>query len=121
MKNSYIPELIVAVALIILLVLIVNPFKLWMPDAVHMMLLVGFGIVSFGFAGIIFKESSEDEREMTHRNTAGRLGYLVGVIALVAGIVVQSLKNTLDPWLVFALNLMILTKIISRIYSQTKN
>lgn len=121
MKDNYMSEFIIGVILMIFLVLVVNPFQVWMPDTLHMMLIVGFAIMSFVFAGIIFKEKSKDERELVHRNTAGRFGYLVGVITLVAGIIVQGLKHSLDPWLVFALSMMILAKIISRIYSQSKN
>lgn len=121
MKDNYMSEFVIAVILMIFLVLVVNPFQFWIPDTLHMMLIIGFAIMSFVFAGIIFKEKSKDERELVHRNTAGRLGYLVGVVTLVFSIIVQSLKHSLDPWLVFALSMMILAKIISRIYSQSKN
>lgn len=118
MKNSFIQEIIVSLVLIMLLILLLNPFHFWMPDAFLMMMIVGLIVVFALFAGLIWKENARDERENLHRMLAGRIAFLAGSASLVIGIIFQSFKHELDFWLVFTLSVMILAKIIGLIYSK---
>ncbi len=121
MKQNSVFEIVSSVAFIILTLLILNPFNFWMPTNIHMMVILGFIILYAVFATFIWKEKSRDEREQYHRATAGRVGFLFGTAVLVAGIVYQSLRHILDPWLIIALTSMIIGKIIGFIYSEVKN
>ncbi|PIS04922.1 MAG: hypothetical protein COT81_03835 [Candidatus Buchananbacteria bacterium CG10_big_fil_rev_8_21_14_0_10_42_9] len=122
MKNKYLPEVILGGILILLLTLFLNPFKLYMADMYLMMIAAGL-IVAFAiFAGFIWKEKGRDERETWHIMLSGRMAFLAGALVLVVAILVESFKHQApDPWLVAALGVMVLAKIIGRIYNQINN
>lgn len=116
MKNN-IKEYTITLALIAISILLLNPFHFWMPDMVVMCMLA-FGLVIFGvFASFILREKSIDEREDQHKALAGRNAFLVGSGILMLGIVIQGYFHVVDPWLVIALMGMVITKIITRHWS----
>lgn len=116
MKNN-IKEIIVTVFLIIIAVLLLNPFHFWMPDMM-MIVILCIALIVFGFfTSFVLHEVSEDEREEQHRGLAGRNAYLVGSAVLMAGIVIQGYSHDVDPWLVIALIAMVVVKVGTRIWS----
>jgi uncharacterized membrane protein len=115
MKNNY-WEVVLGSILIIFGILLVNPGMFWMPTALLMTAVAAFAVVFFLFAGFVWKESARDEREDLHRFVAGRTGFLVGAGTLALGIIVQSFTHTIDPWLVTALTLMVVAKLLSRAF-----
>ena len=113
-------EIIVAVILIILILLFLNPFGFFMPDMLVYMMIAGVVVLFALFAGFVWKEKVRDEREQLHKMIAGRLAYLAGVGVLVLGIAVQGFTMAhVDPWLLFALLAMILGKIFGFFYSRS--
>lgn len=110
-------ETIIASALVILLIVIVNPLHLWMPTMMQMLILVGILAAFSIFAVFVMRENAHDEREGLHRMLAGRIAFLSGAAVLTVAIVIQELHETLDVWLVVALVVMILAKIGAGIYS----
>ncbi len=121
MKNNFLQEIIISLTLIILLILFLNPFEFWMPNIILMMMILGLLLVFSVFASFIWREKSRDERESMHKMIAGRIAFLSGTAVLVIGIIIQSLKHELDFWLIFALGVMILAKIVGVIYNRVKN
>jgi len=116
MKNN-IKESIVTLALILIAVLLLNPFGFWMPDMVVICMLATV-LALFGLlATFVMRETSLDEREYQHKSLAGRNAFLVGSGILVLGIIIQGYTHTVDPWLVFTLIGMVVTKFITRIWS----
>lgn len=116
MKNN-LKETIVTGALIILAVLLLNPFHFWMPDMIVIcMLAITLGLFGL-FATFILRETVIDEREGQHRTLAGRNAFLAGAGVLTFGIVVQGYTHAVDPWLVITLIVMIVVKIGTRIWS----
>ena len=115
-NNSY-KEIAVSVALIVLLIAILNPLHLWMPDMMHMMMLAAALVIFAVFAAFILRERITDERDGAHRMHAGRIAFLVGAGALVAGIVYQSYIDQLDNWLVVVLVAMVISKIVAHLWS----
>ena len=120
MKNNIISEIAIATTLIILLVLLVNPFSFWMPSAMHMAVIAVLLVVLAVFSVFIWQEKASDEREKLHRSLAGRLGFLAGAIVLTVGITYQSYVHQLDLWLVYALAAMVGAKIFGLIYGRIK-
>ena len=121
MKNNFLQEIIVAVVLIVLLVSFLNPFELWMPPVLLMMMVLGLVVVFALFASFIWKENARDEREGLHKMMAGRIAFLAGTAVLVTAIIVQSFRHELDLWLVLTLGTMILAKIIGLIYGRARH
>ncbi len=116
MKNNLL-ETLVAICLIVLAILLLNPFHFWMPDMVVMCMLA-FALGLFGvFASFILRESRVDEREAVHRTLAGRNAFLAGAGVLTLAIVIQGYTHSVDPWLVVALVVMIVVKILTRVWS----
>ncbi len=109
-------EILASCVLVGLVVLILNPFHFWMPMPLHMMVL-GATIAAFGVvAGFVVRERAGDERDIAHRMRAGRVAFLAGTAVLIVGIVVQSFTHEVDSWLVGALTIMVVTKMLARVY-----
>jgi len=108
--------MIVPLTLIVLAVLLLNPFNFWMPDIMVMGMLVAL-LVLFGiFASFILKEKVFDERDDVNRSLAGRNAFLAGSAILMLGIVIQGYSHKVDSWLVVALIVMIIVKITTRLW-----
>lgn len=117
MKNNFIKEIAVAVVIIVLAILLLNPFHFWMPNMIVVgmlaMVLILFGV----FASFILQEKIFDERDNAHRSLAGRNAFLAGALVLMIGIVTEGYSHSIDPFLVVALIAMVVIKIASRIWS----
>ena len=120
MKNNLLQEILVAVVLVVLLVLFLNPFDFWMPTTI-LMTMVFILVVAFAlFVSFVWRENGGDERDILHRMLAGRMAYIVGTSVLVLGIILQCFQHNLDPWLVLALGAMILAKVGGRVFARLK-
>lgn len=113
-------ETVSAITILGIAILFLNPGHLTMPDNMVSMLIVALIIAFLTFAAYLLRERSSDERDAIHILTAGRISYLVGVAALILGIIFQGVQHEIDPWLVIALCAMIFSKLLSRIYSHFK-
>lgn len=116
MKNN-IKEIILTICIILVAVLLLNPFGFWMPNMLVICMLAII-LALFGlFAGLILREKSKDERDDIHKGLAGRNAFLAGCVVLIVGIFVQGLSHTIDMWLVLALITMIIAKVVTRIWT----
>lgn len=110
-------ERFLAIVLIVMLVLLVNPFPLWMPA---MSLVVSLAVVAALFcvwAGFVLHEKATDEREDIHRSVAARIAFMSGAAVLTLALLFQGLMGHIDPWIPSALAVMIATKVLARIYT----
>jgi len=120
MKNNLKIEMVISFVLVILALLLLNPFHFWMPNMIHMVILA-FTLVIFAlFAIFVLREKVQDERDAVHRMLSGRVAFLTGSALLTIGIVVQSLQDAVDVWLVIVLVAMVLSKLVTRIYSDNR-
>ena len=117
MKNKILKETIVPLTLVVLAVLLLNPFHFWMPDMMVMGMLATLLVLFAIFSSFILKEKAFDERDGMNRSLAGRNAFLVGSAILMIAIVIQGYKHSIDPWLVIALVVMIIVKITTRFWS----
>jgi uncharacterized membrane protein AbrB (regulator of aidB expression) len=118
MKNTTLQETTAALALVVLLALILNPYEIWMPSMAHMMIVTALLVVFGFFTSVVLREQANDERESAHRMYAGRAAFLTGSLLLIAAISYQSLSHQqLDTWLPVILVAMVLAKIGTRLYS----
>lgn len=110
-------DIIVPVALVIFLILLLEPFG-FMPAAAVMTVLA-LAVAAFVlFSLFLWREKGEDEREETHIRMADRIGFIFGALILVVAIVAESLAHMLSPWLVAALVAMIVGKAIALVYQK---
>lgn len=113
-------ETISAFIILGITIFFLNPGHLLMPESLVAMLTIGLIVAFLTFAAFLLKEKASDEREAVHILTAGRISYLVGVGVLILGIVMQTARHEIDPWLIIVLCTMILSKLLSRIYARLK-
>ena len=119
MKNFI--EFILGVVVLGILVLFLNPTHLLMPDSMNMMLIISLILVFFAFVGLIWREHPNDERELIHIGKSSRWSFFSGTSVLVLGIIVQATEHDIDPWLIYALSVMLLAKLISRAFHNLRN
>lgn len=120
MKNNLKIEIMISIVLAILAILLLNPFHFWMPNMMHMVMLALTLVIFALFAIFILREKVQDERDAVHRMLSGRVAFLTGSALLTIGIVVQSLQDAVDVWLVIVLVAMVLSKLVTRIYSDNR-
>ncbi|HEX7651674.1 MAG TPA: hypothetical protein VF439_03090 [Candidatus Paceibacterota bacterium] len=85
-----------------------------MPNSVHMTLLILAAVLVAVYAGLVLTERADDEREEAHRSTAGRIGFIVGIVTLAFALLFQGLSHAIDPWVPAALCAMIVAKVAAR-------
>jgi hypothetical protein len=115
---SFIKEIVISTILIIILISFLQISELTMPMSVEFSLIVFLIILFLAYTTTIWKELPRDEREEQHQLKAGRASFLVGAGVLTLGSIYQLLQHEVDPWLIISLIVMILVKVISRIYYQ---
>lgn len=120
MNKQILYQLFSALVVVSLLILAANPFGFFMPSPIVMLLVCGITVAFFTFAALVFMERPRDEREQLHGLISGRISFLLGSTVIAAGIVIRELQGQPDPWLITALGLMILTKIVVRIIVAVK-
>lgn len=120
MKDKFIGEIIISFSLISLLIFFINPFNLLMPQPLHPFMVPFLVILFIIFAGLLWKETPGDEREQLHKFIASRFAYFAALAALILGVVLQSFKGEIDPWLIISLCVALLAKIFGLIYGYIK-
>lgn len=69
----------------------------------------------------ILKRTDRDEREQRHHTLAAESGYVVGAVAILLGVAVQTVYlHQVDSWLFIALIAMLVTRLAVRIYLNKK-
>ena len=121
MKNKFIGELVISIALISLLVFFINPLDLLMPHALYPFMLPGLVLLFILFTAILWNEKPGDEREQLHKFIASRFAYFAGIFVLIAGIIFQSTSHKVDPFLIIAVCVMLLAKILGLVYGKVKH
>jgi MFS-type transporter involved in bile tolerance (Atg22 family) len=112
--NNFSRPTLGALVVIAALALMMIPLPFLMLTSTQM-ILVSLAALSFiTWVGFHWQEKALDEREELHRFLAGRFAYFVGASILMLGILIQSLRHSVDSWLVAALIGMILAKILSK-------
>lgn len=120
MKNNFVGEIIISFLLIGLLVFFINPFDLLMPHALHPFMVPFLIVLFIIFAGFLWKENPGDEREQLHKLIASRFAYFAVIATLIVGVIFQSFKGKVDPFLIIGICIALLAKILGLIYGQKK-
>jgi hypothetical protein len=116
MKNN-IAEILIPLSLVAIALLLLNPFTFWMPSMMLIVILAIGLVVLALFASFVLREKNIDERDMLHSSIAGRNAFLAGVSVLMIGIAIEGYMHHVDMWLVLALIVMIIAKIVTRFWT----
>ena len=119
--NKFVGEIIISLALIGLLVFFINPLDLLMPHALHPFMVPFLVVLFVIFAGFLWKETPGDEREQMHKFIASRSAYFATIATLISGVILQSFKGEIDLWIIIAICVGLLAKILGLIYGHIKH
>jgi hypothetical protein len=118
--KSFIGEIVVAVVFLALLFAVLNPWNIFMPTYLEMIILAAL-VVLFGvFVNFIWRENGGDEREQLHRMFSDRLAFLTGSGVLLICVVVEEFSHAVNDWILFTLAAMVLAKVAGLIYAKMK-
>lgn len=116
MKNNTI-KIGVALVLVFFLATLADLVPFWMPKMNEMILLLIVSVLLLVWVGFVMFEQVGDEREAVHRMNAGRVAYLSGIGVLTLGLIVQGFHHAIDPWVVTALAVMVVSKLSAYLYA----
>lgn len=116
MKLDSYSEIIISVLLLVSLFFFVDPLMTVMERETSVMASYGLIFLVILFIGVLWREKPRDEREEIHREKAGRLAYLSGVLVLSLGIAYQATYSYPDKLLIVTLGIMVLVKLAGLLY-----
>jgi hypothetical protein len=111
-KSPELSEWLLGAAIVVALVLLINPSNVLMPSAFTLTLIMILAVTMIAFAVFVWREQPRDEREALHGLKAGHISYFIGAGVLVTAIIVQVVQHELDQWLAVALGAMVITKLL---------
>lgn len=106
----------VAVALTFFLLVLADLVPFWMPMMEQMIALLIVVVLLITWAGFVMQESTQDEREVVLKMKSGRVAYLSGLAVLMLALIVQGFAHAIDPWIACALAVMVVSKLLTRLY-----
>ncbi|MCR4280697.1 MAG: hypothetical protein NUV82_04755 [Candidatus Komeilibacteria bacterium] len=120
MKINFL-SLLLPIFLILLAIIAFNPWDMWMPEGMVLVLIIALIVVFAAYAGLVWRERPQDERDELHRLRAGRVAFVAGLLILVVGIIYQTFSHAVDIWLVLTMIVMIVAKSLTRLHSGANN
>lgn len=115
MNKNYL-HIIVAAVLTFFLLTLADLVPFWMPMMGEMTALLLVVILLLVWAGFVMQETAHDEREVVLKMKSGRVAYLSGLGVLMLALIVQGFAHAIDPWIAIALAVMVVSKLVSRLY-----
>lgn len=121
MKNNIFTEIGIASLLAIFVGILTYANKAWMPSMGTLTILAIVVIAFATFTVFVWHEDCGDEREQLIRFVASRTAFLATGLVLLLGIITETLLyQAPNPWLGFALVVMVGAKIIGHVYGHKK-
>lgn len=111
-NKPIVSESLLGGAILIALILLLNPFNAIMASALTLSLLMTLAVAMIAFAVFIWREKPRDEREAFYGLQAGHVSFFVGAGVLVLAIIVEVFQHNLNVWLPATLGTMVITKLI---------
>lgn len=117
MNKKYL-HILVAGVLAFFLLTLADLVPFWMPMMGEMMVLLLVVILLLVWAGFVMQETAHDEREVLLKMKSGRVAYLSGLGVLMLALVMQGIQHAIDPWIAVTLAVMVITKLVTRLYEE---
>jgi len=119
--NEYIADGFIIVLLLLCLFFLVFPWGVPVQNVPHTFRIITFIITFMAFSVFVWRAEPRDERERLHQLFAIRISYLLASWLLAVAIIIQSIQNSLDPWIPFILSLSIISRVIVVFYSRKRS
>ncbi len=111
-------QISVVVLLTFLLLVLADLVPFWMPMMGEMIALMLVVVLLVVWAGFVMQEQTHDEREVLLKMKSGRVAYLSGLGVLLMALLVQGFAHTIDPWIAITLAVMVVVKLLARLYEE---
>jgi len=111
-------QISVAVLLAFLLLVLADLVPFWMPMMGEMIALMLVVVLLVVWAGFVMQEQAHDEREVLLKMKSGRIAYLSGLGMLLIALLVQGFAHDIDPWIAITLAVMVVVKLLARLYEE---
>ncbi len=119
MFKEYIIEALLLICLVVFAIGLFNPY--YMPMGLVYVGMCVLVVLFAAFVVLMWREKGDDEREEQIIHKADRIGFLLGSGALIVAIVYNTVVvHQVSDWILGALFVMILGKVISTIYLRLK-
>lgn len=116
MKNN-LRDSITTLGLVIILIILWNPYGLYMDFMQLSLLIVLLLLAAVTFTIFIIKDKPVDERDESNLHLSTMVAYFAGAGILLVGIITQVLlDHHIDQWLILALVAMVIGKWLARTY-----
>ncbi len=119
-RSPIISESLLTIAILVALVLLINPANIIMTSALTLTLLMILAVTLIAFGVFVWREKPRDEREALYGLKASRISYFAGASVLVVAIILQVFRHHLDVWLAIALGAMVLVKLGVSAWTRTR-
>jgi predicted ABC-type exoprotein transport system permease subunit len=116
--NNNTLQIVIAVLLGFLLLVLGDLIPFWMPGMTEMIALLCVVLLLTIWAGFVMYEHARDERDEVNKMHAGRVAYLSGIGTLTLALLVQGISHTIDPWITVSLAVMVISKLLARMYTE---
>jgi len=118
--KSIIVEILLVAVLLVLTVTTLNPVS--MPVGMHLAVISALIALFAAFAVFFWREKGEDEREVMLIQKSDRIAFLAGATTLLIIIVYEGVFLHMEtPWVLIALTVMVIAKIVGYIYSERRH
>lgn len=115
------PTIIKELVALIILVISIGLFYASLAPMAYVACYIVVVVMFLVFIFSTLKRTDRDEREQNHHTMAAESGYVVGAVALLLGILVQTITvHKVDSWLFIALVAMLVTRLAIRFYLDKK-
>lgn len=116
--THYSSDLVLSLGVLVILGVISILSTASLSDMIHIPMLIIFSLGYLVFMAFFWRGKHHDEREAEHAGFAGKVAYGIGVSVVTIAIVVQSYTHTLDPWILFTLGAMIVSRTLALMYAR---
>jgi len=111
-------EIVATLGLMVILGIIWNLNGFYSSNMLLASVITVFIILVIFVSIVLVKDKSADEREEHHHYVANQAAFIAGITVLTSAIVYQAITHMVDPWIILALIVMILTKLFVRKYKE---
>lgn len=115
--RTHLPEFLFIFLALSLFIVTLTTKTIVVSETFHTTLLTSLVTILVLFL-IFFWRSPKDEREESHSAYSGKFGYILGSLTLIIAMIVQCYHHTVDPWILIALTVMVVSRMIHLVHAR---
>lgn len=113
-------EVVIVSSFFILLLTLLNPFGLELPEPVALLIMAAAMLVFSVWVAFVWHQESEPYMARSHSFFAHKGAYIGAATLLLVGVVVESFSLSVNPWPVWALSMLVAGKVLVEAWSRSR-